>query len=324
MNGQIYSPSIRRLNLAGIDIEEHLGKLLTSYGVFQKREILRDIKEKVIKISMNPEIDSQNDANDIEYVLPDGEKLKIGAYISIMAAEILFNPILITMGIDSLPYAIISSLKSVDPYYWRILLGKIILSGGSSYLKGLKSRLEMEIENLLPDLGPLPDLPEEETPVEKSPTKAPGMRMNNCSKCGELVDFNDSMFCPSCGGRLEEDQIAIIDVNSNISRKNKKLLKKTAMDEADFLAISSDVEDEYGTEEDNEELSKIVLPPPEKKKSKDSIVKILLTKHRVYSAYKGAAILGAVPSFKKYMVDLEMFNQNPELVVVDFKKIIDL
>jgi actin-related protein len=328
MNGQIYNPSIRRLNLAGIDIEEHLGKLLTSYGIFQKREILRDIKEKSIRISMKPDKDSQDSANNVDFIMPDGEKLKIGSQISIMAAEILFNPILFTMGIDSLPYAIISSLKAVDPYYWRILLGKIILTGGTSYLKGLEPRLKMEIENLLPQLGPLPDIPEGNTP--ETPTSTPlvkekVMRMNNCSKCGELVDFNESDFCPSCGEKLEIDQIAIIDVNSDtISRKDKKLLKKTAMGEAEFLAIASDVEDEYGTVEDNEELSKITLPPPEKKAPKDPIVDILLTKHRIYSAYKGAAILGAVPSFRQYMVDLEKFTTNPDAVIVDFQKIINL
>jgi hypothetical protein len=114
-------------------------------------------------------------------------------------------------------------------------------------------------------------------------------------------------------------------VNSDtISRKDKKLLKKTAMGEAEFLAIASDVEDEYGTVEDNEELSKITLPPPEKKAPKDPIVDILLTKHRIYSAYKGAAILGAVPSFRQYMVDLEKFTTNPDAVIVDFQKIINL
>jgi len=277
---------------------------------------------------MSPEKDSQDSANDVDFIMPDGEKLKISAAISIMAAEILFNPILITMGIDSLPYAVISSLKTVDPYYWRILLNKIILTGGTSYLKGLEPRLTKEIENLLPQLGPLPDPPEEDplqTPIENPSTKKIGLRMNNCSKCGELVDFNESAFCPSCGGKLEEDQIAIIDVNSErISRKDKKLLKKTAMDETEFLEMVGDVEDEYGTAEDNEELSKLAKVPSVKTPPKDSIVKLLLTKHRVYAAYKGAAILGAVPSFKQYMVDLEKFTENPSAVIVDFKKIINL
>ena len=234
------------------------------------------------------------------------------------------------MVIESLPSAIISALKAVDPYYWRPLLKKIILTGGTSYLSGLESRLEMEIENLLPTLGKLPDLSTEELTKQTS-TGAPSsnarkMRMDNCSKCGELVDFNESMFCQFCGGKLEADQIAILDPTmQKISRKEKKILKKTAMSESDFLEMVGDVEDEYGTVEDNEDLSKIVLPPPEiTKLSKDSPIQILLTKNRNYSAYKGAAILGLVPSFRKYMIDKEQFALNPDSVIVDFQKIINL
>jgi len=143
MNGRIFGPSVQKLNLAGMDVEDYLEQLLTQYGIFQKREIIQDIKEKTLKISLDPNTASQDPSNNTKYLLPDGENLALGANFVIMAGEIIFNPILVGISGRSLQNAIIDSIRVTDRNYWRPLLNKIVLSGGTSYINGLEERLKL-------------------------------------------------------------------------------------------------------------------------------------------------------------------------------------
>jgi actin-related protein len=224
MNGQLYNPSIQRLNLAGGDIDEYLSSLLSQYGQFQKKEIVIDIKEKMCEITPNVEIASKDPKYAKSYTLPDGDHLKLNSVITTYAGEILFNPQLLNYPISSIPQAVIQALQRVDRYYWRPLLKKIILTGGTSLFKGLESRLIADIEKLLPQLGPLPE-PVIETPTPKSTEqkekeddgakklvqiKTGDSGMGNCPKCGELFHMGESRFCPYCGAEATIKQIDII------------------------------------------------------------------------------------------------------------------
>ncbi|WP_371805293.1 hypothetical protein [Candidatus Lokiarchaeum ossiferum] len=326
MNGQIYAPSIKRLNLAGIDVEEQLASALTQYGIFIKKEIVREIKEKVLKISLNPTSDSVDPANNVIFTLPDGEPLTINSQSVIMSGEILFNPGLIGLNSPALPQAVIDSLRAVDPFYWRPLLKKIIFSGGSSYLQGLVPRLVDEIQKILPQLGPFP--PEEDEPktedaeekVEKPSEILNQKTEDNCPKCGEIVILNESSFCPYCGFSLEVNQIEILDESHHkLSRKEKKLIKKTSIDDDELANIASEVEGEYGSED---EINDLITLLEKKTNTTMNDIKIITPKDRFYASFKGAAILGALPSFKKFMVTYEQFTKNPDSVIVKFHDII--
>jgi predicted RNA-binding Zn-ribbon protein involved in translation (DUF1610 family) len=117
---------------------------------------LKDIKEGVVEIVLDANQSSRDASKNKKFIMPDGSALQVSAYISVNAGEVFFNPTLLGFNCPSLPQAIINSLRYVDPYYWRPLLKRIVIAGGSSLFKGLKERLEVEIEKLLPQLGQLP------------------------------------------------------------------------------------------------------------------------------------------------------------------------
>ncbi|OQV02912.1 hypothetical protein CLAIMM_08027 [Cladophialophora immunda] len=98
--------SIRRIDVAGRDITEYMQLLLRKNGhVFHtsaEKEIVRIMKEKTAYIALDPRKEEKdwsqgiwkNEKRDVEYVLPDGQKIKIGAE-RFRAPEILFEPELI-------------------------------------------------------------------------------------------------------------------------------------------------------------------------------------------------------------------------------------
>lgn len=80
--------SIRRIDVAGRDVTEHLQTLLRKAGyVFHtsaEKEIVRDIKEKCAYVAADPRKEEKDwapgkmgEGKVIEYVLPDGNKLKV-------------------------------------------------------------------------------------------------------------------------------------------------------------------------------------------------------------------------------------------------------
>ena len=81
--------SIRRIDIAGRDVTEHLQTLLRKSGhIFQtsaEKEIVRAIKEKYSYIALDPRKEekewltgtSKAEGKTVEYELPDGYKLKV-------------------------------------------------------------------------------------------------------------------------------------------------------------------------------------------------------------------------------------------------------
>ena len=378
MNGRIFGPSVQKLNLAGMDVEDYLEQLLTQYGIFQKREIIQDIKEKTLKIAMDPNKASQDPSYNTKYVLPDGENLELGANFIIMASEIIFNPILIGISGKSIQKAILDSIRMTDRNYWRPLLNKIVLSGGTSYISGLKERLEVEIKRNLFELGELPPLVDDEAnaleakplngnlPTEEDPKSmiqiiGKERKPENCAKCGELVDIN-SEFCQSCGAKIAQQQIEImgathssyptmctkcfqkldginptcpycnhhlkpIITEDKLDRKEKKLIKKTSVSEKELEELSLQVESEYGGFDDLDGLDDKTPPVINNlninEPKSNEIVQIVLHEDRYYASFKGASILGSLPSFKRFLVDKVAFDANPDSIKVNFSDIIN-
>lgn len=96
--------SIRRIDVAGRDVTENLQTLLRKSGsVFHtsaEKEIVKQIKEKVSYVALDPKKEERewypggsraSESKVVEYALPDGQKLKIGAE-RFRAPEILFDP----------------------------------------------------------------------------------------------------------------------------------------------------------------------------------------------------------------------------------------
>ena len=81
--------SIRRIDVAGRDVTEHMQLLLRKSGyVFHtsaEKEVVRMIKEKTSYVALDPKkeekewstILGRGDSKAVEYVLPDGSKIKV-------------------------------------------------------------------------------------------------------------------------------------------------------------------------------------------------------------------------------------------------------
>lgn len=87
--------SIRRIDVAGRDVTEHMQMLLRKNGhVFHtsaEKEVVRQIKEKLSYVSEDPKREEKEwgggkitEGKMVEYVLPDGNKLKVGPIPSVM------------------------------------------------------------------------------------------------------------------------------------------------------------------------------------------------------------------------------------------------
>nr|MDO8099873.1 actin family protein [Candidatus Njordarchaeota archaeon] len=150
--------AINRVDCGGRDITEYLRRLLRQRGYSlvssAEREIVRDIKEKLCYVALEPEKEMKL-AEKVaemqkEYVLPDGEKIVIGAE-RFLAPEVFFNPGVIGMEATPLDESIVDSIRKCDVDLRRELYANIVLSGGSTMFPGLKERLEKEIKELTPE-----------------------------------------------------------------------------------------------------------------------------------------------------------------------------
>ncbi|MCJ1309991.1 Actin-like protein [Agyrium rufum] len=153
--------SIRRIDVAGRDVTEHLQLLLRKAGyVFQtsaEKEIVRMIKEKTSYVSPDPKKEekewsrdsnsSRPDQRKVEYVLPDGHKIKLGAE-RFRAPEILFDPELIGLEYPGIHQIVVDAINRTDMDLRKSLFGNIVLSGGSTLTKGFGDRLLHEVQRL--------------------------------------------------------------------------------------------------------------------------------------------------------------------------------
>jgi centractin len=152
--------SIRRIDVAGRDVTENLQTLLRKEGsVFHtsaEKEVVKQIKEKTSYIALDPKKEEKEwmsassrgaETKAIEYSLPDGQKLKIGPE-RFRAPEILFDPEIIGSEWPGLHQIVVDSINRSDMDLRKALYGNIVLSGGSTMIKGFGDRLLAEVQRL--------------------------------------------------------------------------------------------------------------------------------------------------------------------------------
>jgi len=151
--------SIRRIDVAGRDVTEHMQTLLRKAGyVFHtsaEKEIVRKIKETTGYVALDPAKEEKEwmggrdrtERGSVMYTLPDGKKLKIGAE-RFRAPEILFNPELIGLEYPGVHQIVVDAISRTDMDLRKALYGSIVLSGGSTLTKGFGDRLLYEVQRL--------------------------------------------------------------------------------------------------------------------------------------------------------------------------------
>ncbi|KAK6337501.1 Actin-like protein [Orbilia blumenaviensis] len=148
--------AVRRIDVAGRDVTEHLQTLLRKSGaVFHtsaEKEVVRQIKEKSSYIALDPKKEEKEWAGGgvgkiEDYKLPDGNILKLGAE-RFRAPEILFDPEIIGLEYQGIHQILVDAISRTDMDLRKALYGNIILSGGSTLTKGFGDRLLTEMRRL--------------------------------------------------------------------------------------------------------------------------------------------------------------------------------
>ncbi|EWH18154.1 Arp1p [Saccharomyces cerevisiae P283] len=149
--------SMMRMDIGGADITEQLQfQLRKSAGVSlfssSEREIVRTMKEKVCYLAKNIKKEEEKYLQGTQdlistFKLPDGRCIEVGND-RYRAPEILFSPQIIGLGYDGLSDMCMQSIWKVDLDLRKPLLSSIILSGGTTTLKGFGDRMLWDLEAL--------------------------------------------------------------------------------------------------------------------------------------------------------------------------------
>ncbi|MHA1223063.1 MAG: actin, cytoplasmic 2, partial [Candidatus Heimdallarchaeaceae archaeon] len=142
--GFAISHAIHRTDIGGRDITDYLRRLLRQRGYSlsssAEREIVRDIKERLCYIALDPEkelkLAEKISGTEKNYTSPDGNTLTVGAE-RFMAPELLFNPGVIGSEEAPLDELIYQMVQRCDVDLRRELFSNIVLSGGSTMFPGL-------------------------------------------------------------------------------------------------------------------------------------------------------------------------------------------
>lgn len=153
--GLIQEPAIARLDVAGRHVTEYLIKLLMLRGyAFNSSadfELVREIKEDLcyvsIDITKERKIAKDTTVIDREYKLPNGDVIIVGRE-RFEAPEILMNPSLLEKEDDDIATMVYNSICSCPLDIQKPLVSNIYLSGGTTMIPGMSSRIEKELEKL--------------------------------------------------------------------------------------------------------------------------------------------------------------------------------
>ncbi|MFQ5819708.1 MAG: actin, cytoplasmic 2 [Candidatus Heimdallarchaeota archaeon] len=150
--------AIARVDLGGRDLTEYLRRLLRQRGhsltSSAEKEIVRDIKERLCYVALDPEkelkLAEKVSGMEKQYTLPDGETISIGPE-RFLAPEAMFNPALLGREEPPLDDSIYRAIQACDIDLRKELYANIVLSGGSTMFPGLKERLHKELSELVPE-----------------------------------------------------------------------------------------------------------------------------------------------------------------------------
>ncbi|KAK9474982.1 actin-related protein [Dipodascopsis tothii] len=155
--GFAITSGIRRVDLAGRDVTEHLALLLRKGGgavlnTSAEREIVRAIKERHCYVSADvrrEERELRKAERRDEFRLPDGNTVRLGSEL-FRAPEIMFEPDTVGLECAGVHEIVAESIRRADLDLRRQLYSNIVLSGGNTLTRGFGDRLLGEMRRLAP------------------------------------------------------------------------------------------------------------------------------------------------------------------------------
>ncbi|KAJ2805229.1 centractin- actin- protein of the dynactin complex [Coemansia furcata] len=163
--GYALTNAIRRMDLAGRDVTEYLQILLQRAGhslhTTAEKEIVRQVKERLCYIALDAAKEEKELAsigsvvggsgsggdsksgNDV-FMLPDGQIINLG-HERFRAPEILFQPDIIGLEYPGIHQMVADSISRTDIDLRRQMYSNIVLSGGTTLIRGFGDRLLSEL-----------------------------------------------------------------------------------------------------------------------------------------------------------------------------------
>jgi len=143
--------AVVRLPVAGKDVTKYLISTLKKTGIHfhSSSEILvvQDLKEKVCCVRKREEKTEEKD-EPVIFSLPDGKKIQIGRRTRESASEVLFDPSLIGLEFGGIHECVNEAIGKTGLDTRRELYSTVVLSGGTTMLKGFGARLLSELRAL--------------------------------------------------------------------------------------------------------------------------------------------------------------------------------
>jgi actin beta/gamma 1 len=148
--GYGFTPHIRRLDLAGRDLNTLLAKLLaqegTSLTTTEAQHHVRIMKETHCYCALDP---ASEFAEAVQYTLPDGREVTLQDE-RWRCPEALFNPSMAGIESQGVAGLVWDSINGCDIDTRRNLLNNVVLSGGSTMFPGFSERLAKDLKEKAP------------------------------------------------------------------------------------------------------------------------------------------------------------------------------